>query len=206
LTERLAELRGAGMKVGQLLSMEAGDLLAPELTPLLAPLREDARSMLAGQLQRVLERAWGQDWRRRFRHFSSQPMAAASIGQFHRAVAADGGELAIEVQYPGVRRSIDSDVATLAALLERFRLWPAEVDATPLLREARRQLHLEANCAHEAAQLNAYRAHFDLDPEFWLPEGHTTLTIPDVLVSCPRSRSRRSPPSRGTGPPWWRLP
>jgi predicted unusual protein kinase regulating ubiquinone biosynthesis (AarF/ABC1/UbiB family) len=182
LADRLAHLRGAAMKVGQLLSMEAGDLLPPELTAVLARLREDARPMPLRQLQGVLDGAWGEGWHRRFRQFSFRPIAAASIGQVHRAVTTDGRELAIKVQYPGVRRSIDSDVDHLARLLETFRLWPAGVDVGPLLEEARRQLHREADYAHEADQIASYRADLGPDPDFALPEVDAALTTPQVLA------------------------
>ena len=133
------------------------------------------------QLRDVLDRAWGEQWHRRFRQFSHRPIAAASIGQVHQAVAADGRDLAIKVQYPGVRRSIDSDVDDLAGLLELFRLWPAEVDLGPVLQEARRQLHQEADCGHEATQIAAYRTHLGSDPDFVLPEVDPALTTPQVL-------------------------
>ncbi len=72
LAERLSDLRGAAMKVGQLLSMEAGDLLPPELSAVLARLREDAHRMPLGQVAAVLNRAWGKQWPERFSRFDFQ--------------------------------------------------------------------------------------------------------------------------------------
>ncbi len=103
LADRLSHLRGAAMKLGQMISMDAGDMLPPELSQLMAGLRERANHMPPQQLQKVLAREWGADWRRRFKRFEPTPMAAASIGQVHRAIALDGRDLAIKVQYPGVR-------------------------------------------------------------------------------------------------------
>lgn len=103
VTDQLAQLRGAAMKVGQLLSMDAGDLLPPELADILARLRADARPMPMSQLVTVLEASWGPGWEKQFRRFSFTPMAAASIGQVHAAETLDGQPLAIKVQYPGVR-------------------------------------------------------------------------------------------------------
>ncbi|NCU21091.1 AarF/ABC1/UbiB kinase family protein, partial [Candidatus Falkowbacteria bacterium] len=117
VADQLAHLRGAAMKVGQLISMDAGDILPPELAEIMARLRADAYYMPRGQLRRVLRDNWGETWRDHFETFLLQPIAAASIGQVHRARTVDGRELAIKVQYPGVRRSIDSDVNNVATLM-----------------------------------------------------------------------------------------
>jgi predicted unusual protein kinase regulating ubiquinone biosynthesis (AarF/ABC1/UbiB family) len=117
VADQLAKLRGAAMKVGQLVSMETGDLLPPVLAEILARLRSDARAMPKSQVTSVLEASWGKGWERQFKHFSYTPLAAASIGQVHRAQTRDGRDLAIKIQYPGVRESIDSDVDNVAGLL-----------------------------------------------------------------------------------------
>jgi len=79
LTDQLSQMRGAAMKVGQLLSMDGGDLLPPELTKILSKLRSDARPMPKNQLIGALERSWGPDWEKKFKSFSYTPLAAASI-------------------------------------------------------------------------------------------------------------------------------
>ena len=88
--------------------------------------------MPAQQLRRVLGREYGAGWERRFAAFDDEPVAAASIGQVHRATAADGRELALKIQYPGVARSIDSDVDNVAALLRLLNLLPVELDVDGL--------------------------------------------------------------------------
>jgi Predicted unusual protein kinase len=117
ITDRLSQMRGAAMKLGQLMSMETGDLLPPELSNILARLRAEAHTMPPKQLKTVLEANYGADFRRLFKGFDTQPLAAASIGQVHRATAADGTALAIKIQYPGVRAAIDSDLDNAAALI-----------------------------------------------------------------------------------------
>jgi predicted unusual protein kinase regulating ubiquinone biosynthesis (AarF/ABC1/UbiB family) len=182
MTERLSRLRGAAMKVGQILSMEAGDLLPPQFTQILAQLRADAQPMPLSQVAGVLKRAWGPGWERGFRRFGLTPIAAASIGQVHVAETRDGRRLAIKIQYPGVRRSIDSDVDNVAALLRSVRLLPAQVDLRPLLAAVKRQLHEEADYLREADHLEDYRARIGEDPDFVLPTVDRPLTTPEVLA------------------------
>jgi predicted unusual protein kinase regulating ubiquinone biosynthesis (AarF/ABC1/UbiB family) len=141
VTVQLSQLRGAAMKMGQLLSMDAGDMLPPELTDILGRLRAEAQHMPQSQLESVLVSGWGRQWRDRFETFAMRPIAAASIGQVHRARTRDGRDLAIKIQYPGVRRSIDSDVDNVASLLRMSGLLPKSLDVSPLLAEAKRQLH-----------------------------------------------------------------
>ena len=91
VADELAKMRGAAMKVGQLLSMEAGDYLPPDLTRILASLRENAHPMPLGQVAKVLERAWGEGWDGEFRQFSFTPLAAASSALTSESTGADRG-------------------------------------------------------------------------------------------------------------------
>ncbi|MFP4328406.1 MAG: ABC1 kinase family protein [Paracoccaceae bacterium] len=182
LADQLARMRGAAMKVGQLVSMDAGELLPPEIAAILSRLREEAHVMPPRQLRGVLDAAWGTGWLPRFARFDPRPVAAASIGQVHRARSRDGQDLAIKVQYPGVRRSIDSDVANLGALIRVSGLLPPGIALDPLLDEARRQLHEEADYLLEADRLEAFRALLADDPDFLLPELRRELITRDVLA------------------------
>ncbi|MDC7787760.1 AarF/ABC1/UbiB kinase family protein [Rhodoplanes sp. TEM] len=182
VADELARMRGAAMKVGQLISMDAGDMLPPELAQILARLRADAHHMPWAQLKRVLTHAWGTDWRGRFETFETHPVAAASIGQVHRARTRDGRDLAIKVQYPGVRKSIDSDVGNVAALLRLAGLVPRGVDIAPMLAEARRQLHEEADYEREGRALARFGTLIEGRSEFHVPALHGDLTTPNVLA------------------------
>ena len=182
VADRLSHLRGAAMKLGQMISLDAGDLLPPELSTILATLRNQAYRMPPAQLNAVLKAKWGDDWRRRFRQFDATPIAAASIGQVHRAVLPDGRVLAIKVQYPGVRESIASDVDNVATLLRLSNLVPPSLDLAPLLAEAKRQLAEEADYLREGAQMRAYRERLAGDPRYVVPQLHEALTTTGVLA------------------------
>jgi len=182
VADRLAHLRGAAMKLGQMISMDAGDLLPAELTAIMARLRDNAQHMPAAQLQQVLTREWGPEWRGRFSHFDLRPIAAASIGQVHRAIAKDGRELAIKVQYPGVRESIDADVDNVATLLRMSGALPRELDVGPLLAEAKRQLAEEADYEREGRQMALLGRLLADMPEVQVPTLEPDLTTTRVLA------------------------
>jgi len=182
ITEQLAQMRGAAMKVGQLISMDAGDLLPPEMAAILARLRSDAHAMPQRQVQAVLTANWGAKWQQRFEPFSFTPIAAASIGQVHRAKTLDGRDLAIKIQYPGVRKSISSDVNNVATLLRLSGLLPKTLDMAPLLLEAKRQLREEADYQAEGAHLERFSELLADAPEFVVPRLHADLTTAHVLT------------------------
>jgi predicted unusual protein kinase regulating ubiquinone biosynthesis (AarF/ABC1/UbiB family) len=180
--ERLAHLRGAAMKLGQLLSLEGDDLLPPEFAQALSVLRAGANAMPPAQLARVLAREYGSGWARRFAYFDREPIAAASIGQVHRARAIDGRELAIKIQYPGVARSISSDVDNVAALLRLANLLPVDLDVSGLAAEAKHQLRQEADYLLEASFIERYRKLVEDEPEFEVPRVHADLTTRRALA------------------------
>ncbi len=182
LARRLAQLRGAAMKLGQLLSLESVDLLPAELADALSVLRASADAMPATQLRRVLGREYGKGWEARFRTFEWEPVAAASIGQVHAAVARDGRRLALKIQYPGIARSIDSDVDNVAALLRIADLLPVDLDVSGLVAEAKRQLHREADYRIEAASLRRYRDLVADEPSLFVPVAHEDLSTRRVLA------------------------
>ncbi len=182
LTSGLSHLRGAALKLGQMLSMDTGLVLPPQIAQIFASLRDDAKPMPPKQLQAVLNAQWGPGWLKQFRRFDVRPFAAASIGQVHRAQTVDGQDLAIKVQYPGVRDSIDSDVDNIATLMRLPGLVPSGMDLQPLLAEAKRQLHAEADYQAEAnhlAQFGAWLAGSDM---FLVPDLHPALCTSQVLA------------------------
>ena len=182
IADRLSHLRGAAMKLGQMISMDAGDMLPPELAEILARLRQNAHRMPPQQLQQVLALQWGKDWRNRFARFNAAPIAAASIGQVHRATTHDGRELAIKVQYPGVRESIDADVDNVATLLRVSGLLPPELDIAPLLSSAKEQLREEADYIREGEQMTLFHRLLSDAPGYVVPILDAEFTTQSVLA------------------------
>jgi len=168
------------MKFGQFMSMDGQGVLPPHFAELLAGLRDQAHVMPATQLTEVLEREYGSEWHKRFRRFTYAPIAAASIGQVHRAETHDGRVLALKIQYPGVRESIDSDVANLALLARTPGIAVPGIDPAPLLERVREQLHKETDYRAEAVAAQAYRRLLGDDPMLSVPavhEDHSTARI-----------------------------
>ena len=182
ITQQLSQMRGAAMKLGQLISMDAGDVLPPEMAAILARLRSDAHAMPERQLRAVLTANWGAQWQQRFASFSFTPIAAASIGQVHRVTTQDGRDLAIKIQYPGVRKSISSDVNNVASLLRLSGLLPKTLDIAPLMLGAKRQLREEADYEAEGAHLQRFAELLANAPEFVVPTLHADLTTKNVLA------------------------
>ncbi len=181
LSDRLAEMRGAAMKLGQLISMEGGDFIPPELNELLARLRKNAYSMPLGQVVDVLNRNWGPGWDQQFKRFFFTPLASASIGQVHEARLRDGTRVAVKIQYPGVRDSIDSDVDNVTSLLKLLNIVPRHLDIDSLLGEAKLQLHQEADYRGEAQHLASFHRLLKQDSRFQVPGVFSQWSTDEVL-------------------------
>jgi predicted unusual protein kinase regulating ubiquinone biosynthesis (AarF/ABC1/UbiB family) len=182
LARRLAVLRGPAMKLGQLISLSGEELVPEEFRRALDVLRSQGYSMPDSQLRRVLGREYGKGWQDKFAHFDFEPVAAASIGQIHRARKHGGRELALKIQYPGVARSVDSDVDNLATLLRRLDFLPLQLDVPALASEAKRQLKLETDYESEARHLERYRKLVAVMPDVVVPRVDRTLTTRHVLA------------------------
>jgi len=182
VANQLSTMRGAAMKVGQLLSMEASELLPQELADILAQLRDKAFSMPRAQLQQVLIEAYGDDYLAKFSNFDYNSLAAASIGQVHRATTLDGDEIVLKIQYPGIAQSINSDVDNIASLLKILNLLPKHMDITDLLKDAKKQLHDEADYLQELQHLATFYELLESEAGFIVPKPYPSLSCETVLA------------------------
>jgi aarF domain-containing kinase len=172
LAEGLCRMRGAALKIGQMLSLSDESLLPPEIARILERVRTQADIMPRRQLERVLAAELGDDWRARLGGdaFSEQPVAAASIGQVHRTVLPDGRSAAVKVQYPGVAESINSDLNNLRRLLAVANFLPKGLYIDPLIDVAREELTNECDYVREAEAQRRFRALVADDPDFEVPD------------------------------------
>lgn len=183
LADKLSRLRGAAMKLGQMLSLEGDNLLPAEFARALEKLQANADRMPREQVELMLGREYGPRWQQRFREFDFTPIASASIGQVHRATALDGRQLAIKLQYPGVRESVDSDVDNLMSLLRLTRLVPQELDLAELAREVKKQLHEEVDYELELSNLVHYGGCIRRRSGLRLPTAYPELSTKRVLAT-----------------------
>lgn len=124
LAYALCRMRGAALKIGQMLSIQDESLVPAPILAALDIVRQGADVMPRWQLNQVLDAELGSDWQSKLTSFDYEPMAAASIGQVHRAVTKDGMQVAMKIQYPGVADSIESDIQNVKILLDYTNLIP----------------------------------------------------------------------------------
>lgn len=183
LADKLSRLRGAAMKLGQMLSMEGDNLLPAEFARALEALQANADRMPRTQVEQVLSAEYGKSWGTRFADFDFVPIASASIGQVHRAVTRDGRNLAIKLQYPGVAESVESDVDNLMLLIKMTRLVPQELDLQELAREVKRQLHEEVDYELELSNLLRYGQCIANRPGLRLPAAYADFSTRRILAT-----------------------
>lgn len=182
VAERLSEMRGAAMKLGQMLSMDTGDFLPKPLADALSQLRAEAHTLPQKQTRATLQSIYGLDWPELFARFDIEPFAAASIGQVHKAQLHDGRDIVVKLQYPGVLASIDADVDNMATLLRWSGLVPEQVDVAPLLESVKQQLKDEADYELEANHLRSFGEALREDARFWVPDTVDELSNKHALA------------------------
>jgi aarF domain-containing kinase len=176
MVAKLSKMRGAALKLGQMLSIQDSNMLPEPIQQVLQRVQDRADYMPAWQRDKVLTDNLGPNWRDLFSTFNEVPMAAASIGQVHSAVLASTGEpVAVKVQYPGVADSIDSDLNNLSILLTASRLLPRGLYLDKTIANARTELAWECDYIREAEGASKFRALLADDPVFVVPQ-----TIPEA--------------------------
>ncbi|MDY7225849.1 ABC1 kinase family protein [Hyalangium rubrum] len=149
LVATLGDLKGAAMKFGQAISMDP-DLLTPEVRQVLARLQNQAPAMGYDTVARVIRQELGAAPEALFREFDREPLAAASLGQVHRAVLEDGRPVAVKVQYPGVADSLHGDLDNLGMVVKTVSKTSKVMDGTAYFSEMREELLLELDYRREA--------------------------------------------------------
>ena len=184
LRELLDELGPTFVKFGQLLSTRP-DIVPPDIVVELRGLQDDVTPFPFAQAERVIEQDLGNSLARLFLEFDPVPVAAASIGQVHRAVLPNGRDVAVKVQRPGAPEQIEADVALLyqAAKLARERIRALDfVDARALVDEFSRAMRQELDYRLEARNAQAFHRNFAGDPHVRVPKPYWQYTRARVLT------------------------
>ncbi|WIA42034.1 hypothetical protein OEZ86_009324 [Tetradesmus obliquus] len=187
LANALCRMRGAALKIGQMLSIQDETVLPPQIQAALERVRAGADVMPRSQLEGQLRSELGRDWEARVAEFDAEPRAAASIGQVHAALLHDGRQVAMKIQYPGVARSIESDVDNLMRLISIANILPKGMYVESAVKVAKRELALECNYTYEAAAQQRFRqlvaADAELSRVFYVPEVIPELSSQQVLTT-----------------------
>lgn len=158
LVAKLSRMRGAALKLGQMMSFQDAKMLPPPIQEVLQRVQDRADYMPAWQRDRVLTSNLGPSWRELFDEFEDKPIAAASIGQVHRAtLKSSGARVAVKIQFPGVADSINSDLDNLSVLLAATKLLPKGLYLNKTIDNARTELGWECDYEREAACAARYR-------------------------------------------------
>lgn len=172
------------IKFGQALSTRA-DLLPPEVIAELTHLQEDVAPLAPGEAERAIAEAFGQPVADLFADFDTEPMAAASIAQVHKATLPSGEVVAVKVRRPGIRDVIEADLAILkdlAVLAERHIPDSALFSLADLVDEFARTIRREQDLAREGRIIERFTTQFAGDPTVHYPEVVWPLTTPAVLT------------------------
>jgi predicted unusual protein kinase regulating ubiquinone biosynthesis (AarF/ABC1/UbiB family) len=194
LFQVLGQLKGGAMKFGQALSVFEAALpeeIAAPYRAALTRLQEAAPPLPATTVHKVLATELGPDWRASFTSFDDAPAAAASIGQVHRAVWADGRRVAVKIQYPGAGPALLGDLKQLARLARMFSALSPGLDVKPLLAELEARVAEELDYRLEAQAQETFAAAYDGDPDLHVPAvvaGSERVLVTEWIDGTPLSQ------------------
>jgi len=184
IVDTLCKVRGAALKLGQMLSIQDEALLSPSLQRIFERVRQSADFMPFKQTETVLQTELGSDYMRLFESLEKSPFAAASIGQVHRGFLKDTNEkVAVKIQYPGVAQSIQSDIDNLMSILNLAQLLPKQMYVENVVDVMKRELLDECDYNREAECMIRFHELIRNDPVFLLPKVYEGLTTKQVLFT-----------------------
>ncbi|KAJ6438653.1 protein ABC1, mitochondrial precursor [Purpureocillium lavendulum] len=184
LVAKLSRMRGAALKMGQMMSFQDSKMLPPPIQEVLQRVQDRADYMPAWQRDKVLVGNLGENWRSLFSEFEETPIAAASIGQVHKAVLKSNGKrVAVKIQFPGVADSINSDLDNLGILLNATKLLPKGLYLNKTIDNARLELGWECDYEREAQCAIRYKGLLQGEEDvFVAPDVHLEASGKQVLT------------------------
>jgi len=171
ITTTLGAMKGVLMKIGQMASY-VDDGLAPNVRRTLSRLQDSVPPMSQELAAQVVEQELGVPPERAFAEWDPVPIAAASIGQVHRAITRDGRAVAVKVQYPGVAETMDADLDNVALLRRVLKVTAPNQDVEALVAELRERIGEELDYRREARNQRRMAAYYD---------GHPTIRVPKII-------------------------
>ncbi len=182
LVNTLSQMKGAAMKVGQLLSLDATDLFPPEVVNILGQLQSDSKSLPYHEIEMILKTELGENNFKRINKIEERPLAAASIGQVHRAEI-DGKMVVFKIQYPGIAETIDSDIKLLEKIFNQFLFISGKrnININSIMNELKESLILETDYKQEANFLMKYKKNFSEDSRFIIPSVDLEFSTKNIL-------------------------
>lgn len=179
----LCRMRGAALKLGQMLSIQDETLVPAPILAALDVVRQGADVMPKKQLSQVLDAELGPEWKSKLTSFDYEPLAAASIGQVHKAVTKDGLEVAMKIQYPGVADSIESDIENVKLLLDYTNLIPEGLYLDKAMKVAKEELSRECDYELEATNQKRFRDLLSKSKGFYVPMVIDDISSKRVLTT-----------------------
>ncbi|HKE14618.1 MAG TPA: AarF/ABC1/UbiB kinase family protein [Kofleriaceae bacterium] len=187
VTRAMGEMKGAFMKLGQMLSF-VSDAVPPEYRAALESLQAEAPPLGFGAVRDVVERELAAPLERAFARFEREPIASASIGQVHRARLPTGEDVAVKVQYPGVAEAIGADLANAGLLYRAVALLYPALEPGPVVEELQSRIGEELDYRREAINQAAFAGLYD---------GHPFIRVPRVFGAHSTGRVLTSELVRG---------
>ncbi|XP_037652096.1 atypical kinase COQ8A, mitochondrial [Sebastes umbrosus] len=184
IVRTLCKVRGAALKLGQMLSIQDDAFINPQLAKIFERVRQSADFMPPKQMMKAISSDFGPNWRDKLEYFEEKPFAAASIGQVHLARLKDGREVAMKIQYPGVAKSIDSDVNNIMTVLSLSNALPEGLFPEHLVEVMSRELALECDYIREAKCAKKFQELLKDHPYFYVPDVIDELSSPHVLTTA----------------------
>lgn len=183
IADTLGEMKGAVMKVGQIAS-QYKDIFPPEVAKAIAKLQRQAPAMPFAAIQQQVEKELGKPLKQIFSSFETEPFAAASIGQVHRAVLPNGQAVVVKVQYPGVDQACESDLKQVRLALRLMGVLKIDKKLQDqLFQEIQDSLSAELNYEIEAQNLEVFKTfHEKLDPQVIIPTVYKDYSSRRVLT------------------------
>ncbi|XP_069156096.1 atypical kinase COQ8B, mitochondrial [Procambarus clarkii] len=183
IVNTLCRVRGAALKLGQMLSLQDNALINPQLQKIFERVRQSADFMPTWQLEKVIAEQLGQDWRSKIASFEEKPFAAASIGQVHLATLHDGRSVAMKIQYPGVAQGIESDINNLISTLSVASILPEGLFVDSIVEVAKKELRWECDYVREAECTKRFSELVKPYPEYYVPEVVSELCTSQVFTT-----------------------